>query len=223
MSGLRLSLLGALLAATSLACEPPPSTSVGATEVAFALPSGLLIVEVGWAVESPEGFVLASGTENVTLSQVTLELDLVLPVSRGDVLQLTALTGDGVLCEGTSPPFDVTAGAPASVAVPLVCQTSDYAPSSCPTVLVQGPTPPVATAPAGTISVAASASSADGAGVPSFAWAASAGSFADPSAGLTLYTCSSPGAQTIVLAVTEGQPPTSCTATFLLPVTCLPP
>ena len=117
----------------------------------------------------------------------------------------------------------MSAGEWASVVVPLTCQTTTYAPSSCPAVLVQGPTPPVATAPAGTVSVAASASEPDGMGVPSFAWSATAGTFADPAAASTLYTCSVAGTQTIVLGVTGGQPPTSCTTTFLLPVTCLAP
>lgn len=212
-----------MLAVTWFGCEPPPSTDVGATEVALAVPSGSSIVEIAWVVESSTGSVVASGSEDLTLSQTTLSLNLVLPVGRGDLLELSALTGDGVLCGGISPPFDVSAGDWASVFVPLTCETTVYSPSSCPAVLVQGPTPPVATAPAGTISVAASASEPDGMGVPSFAWSATAGTFADPAAASTLYTCSVAGTQTIVLAVTGGQPPTSCTTTFLLPVTCLAP
>jgi hypothetical protein len=72
------------------------------------------------------------------------------------------------------------------------------------------------------VAVVATASDLAGGGVLSFAWTATAGTLTDPAAGSTVYTCSSAGAQTIVLTVTDDHPGSSCSATFLLPVGCLP-
>ena len=112
-------------------------------------------------------------------------------------------------------------GVPGHVSVALACQTTDYAPSGCPSILVQGPTPPAAAVPDGTVSVAVAASDPDGTAVPTLAWVATGGKFSDTTARSTLYTCSIAGTQTIFLTVSD-QVPSGCSTTFLLPVTCLP-
>jgi len=87
---------------------------------------------------------------------------------------------------------------------------------------VAAPSPAAAVAPGGTISVAATASDPDPEDVLSLAWATGAGTFDDPTAPSTRYVCASAGVQTLVLTVDDHHAPSSCTMTFLLPVTCLP-
>lgn len=211
---------GVTLALAAGGCADTNNLPPDATQVALVLPSGLSLVDVAWVVQAPDGSTVASGTEEIGIAQATVSLGLVLPVGHGDVLTLDALTADGADCSGASAPFDVAAGVPASIGVSLTCQTSSYAPGGCPDVLVQGPTPPTAETPSGTVSVVATASPLDGS-APSYAWAATGGAFGDTNGGSTLYTCRTPGVQTIF--VTLSYPPgAGCSTTFLLPVTCLP-
>ena len=133
-----------------------------------------------------------------------------------------ATTATGTSCQGTSPPFDVVAGRPTPVSLVLSCVGVVAGNDSCPLVSVVAPGPAVAVAPAGAIDVAATASDSDPGDVPSFAWTAGAGTFDDPAAQSTRYICNTAGAQTLVLTVDDHHVPSSCTVTFLIPVTCLP-
>ncbi|HTB61728.1 MAG TPA: hypothetical protein VLC06_27900 [Polyangia bacterium] len=144
-----------------------------------------------------------------------------MPAGNADVLEMTVMTSNGESCSGTSQPFNVLPGLPTSVSLVLSCLPASPPADSCPTVDVQSPTPVEANAPAGRISVGATASDADPGDALSFTWAASAGTFGDPAAQSTYYICTTAGVQTLVLIVDDHHVPTSCTETFLLPVTCL--
>ena len=91
---------------------------------------------------------------------------------------------------------------------------------SCPTINVPLPTPAAANALSGRFSVGATASDPDRGDALAFTWAASAGTFDDPAAPSTSYTCTTAGTQTLMLNVDDHHVPTSCTETFLLSVTC---
>ncbi len=212
---------GALLA-TAVGCAGTDNAPVGTAEVALAVPNEWSLVQLGWVVQAADGTTVATGAGDVTIAQTTISMELVLPEGSDDSLTLEAVTSDGVHCSGTTDPFDVIPGRPSPVNVTLTCQTTSDGPAICATVLVQGPTPPEATAPLGRIAIQATASDPDGTGVISFDWNATAGTFNAAFASSVLYTCSTVGAQTIVLTVTDDQPTSSCSATFLLPVTCLP-
>ena len=211
---------GILLATAASGCDDTSNQPAGPTQVALALPSGWSLLEIGWVVQAADGSTLATGTQDVGVPQATLSLSLLLPVGEGDVLYLEAVTASGVLCSGASAPFDVVNGQPGAINVPMSCQTSGYAPSGCPDILVQGPTPPAA-APGGTVSIVATSSLSEGTDVPSFTWVATGGVLSDTIGGSTRYTCSVVGSQTVILTVNDPVL-AGCSTTFLLPVTCLP-
>jgi hypothetical protein len=164
---------------------------------------------------------MLEGTEDLSAASAALSLSLLIPAGNGDVLELTLMTSNGRSCSGTSEPFNVLPGLPTSVSLVLSCLPVSPPADICPTVAVQPPSPAEADAPLGRLSVGATGSDADPGDALSFAWAASAGTFGDPAAQSTSYTCTTAGAQTLVLVVDDHHLPTSCTETFLLPVTCL--
>ena len=188
--------------------------------VAFVLPNGWNVTSATYVVLSSGQLPLLEGTEQLSDPNATLSLSLLVPAGDGDVLQLTLTTSNGKSCSGTSVPFNVVSGVPTSLSLVLSCLPASPPADSCPAVDVQLPTPAEANAPASQFNVGATASDADPGDVLSFTWAASAGTFGDPSAPSTSYTCTATGAQTLVLNVDDHHVPTSCTETFLLLVTC---
>ena len=191
------------------------------TTVAFTLPNGWNVTSASYVVWSADEAVVLQGTENLEGTSAALSVSLLVPAGTGDVLELTVMTSNGKSCRGTSQPFNVRPGAPTSVSLVLSCLPASSPADSCPTVNVQLPTPATASAPSGRFSVGAAASDVDPGDALSFTWAASAGTFGDPAASSTYYVCTTAGTQTLVLNVDDHHVPTSCTETFLLPVTCL--
>jgi|HubBroStandDraft_5_1064220.scaffolds.fasta_scaffold155264_2 hypothetical protein len=202
-------------------CVGSTRPDVPATLV-FVLPNGWNVNSATYVVWSSNQLPIVEGTEDLSAPNAELSLSLLVPPGNGDVLQVTATTSSGTSCRGTSPPFDVVSGLPTQVSLVLSCALPSPDADNCPTVDVQPPTPPQASAPAGRISVAATASDTDPGDVVSFSWTASAGTFGDPTAPSTYYLCTTAGAQTLVLDVDDHHVPTSCAETFLLPITCLP-
>ncbi len=189
--------------------------------VALVLPNGWNVTSATYVVWSSEQLPVLEGTESLSDSNPALSLNLLVPAGNGDVLELTLMTSSGTSCSGTSVPFNVVPGLPTNVSLVLSCLPASPAADSCPTVAVQSPTPAEANAPSGLISVAAIASDTDPGDLLTFTWAASSGTFGDPTLPSTDYICTTAGAQTLVLIVDDHHVPTSCTETFLLPVTCL--
>lgn len=68
----------------------------------------------------------------------------------------------------------------------------------------------------GSVAVTASVTSAADGGVPVLAWSASGGTFADPSAPLTTFTCTAPGPAAVTIAATQD----GCTETLTGSVDC---
>jgi hypothetical protein len=217
----RRSVPGIILAlAGLLGCAGSTGPDATAT-VAFVLPNGWNVISASYVVLSSDRLPVLAGTENLSAPSAALSLSLRMPAGNADVLEMTVMTSNGESCSGTSQPFNVLPGLPTSVSLVLSCLPASPPADSCPTVDVQSPTPVEANAPAGRISVGATASDADPGDALSFTWAASAGTFGDPAAQSTYYICTTAGVQTLVLIVDDHHVPTSCTETFLLPVTCL--
>ena len=218
----RLIQISATLGMATLGACSVSGSGAGAAAVSFSLPNGWSVDAVTYIVSSSDQELLLSGSEDVSAPNATLSLTLNLPLGRRDTLEIVARTASGTSCQGTSPPFDVVAGRPTYVSLVLSCGGVAPGSDSCPLVSVVAPGPAVAVAPTGAIDVAATASDSDPGDVPSFAWAAGAGSFDDPAAQSTRYICTKAGAQTLVLTVDDHHVPSSCAVTFLIPVTCLP-
>ncbi|HLK93028.1 MAG TPA: hypothetical protein VKZ18_24250 [Polyangia bacterium] len=216
---LRASCWVAALAVSACAGNAPDA---GSTSVGFVLPNGANLQTVAYLVLAPDSSVVLSGSEDVSDAQATLSLTLNLPPGRGDVLEITAFTSTGTSCGGSSRPFDVVPGQSTSVNLVLRCGgPAAVGADHCPQVSIQTPDPAAAPAPGGSLSVAATASDPDSGDVLSFAWSATAGTFADATAPTTDYVCTTAGNETLVLTVDDHHQPAPCQVTFLVPVTCL--
>jgi len=176
---------------------------------------------VTYVVRSSDQRSVIEGTDQLSNPTAALSLNLLVPAGSGDVLELTVMTSSGTSCSGTSVPFNVVPGVATNVSLVLSCLPVSPPADSCPTVDVQLPTPAEATTPSGRITVAAVASDTDPGDLLTFTWAASAGTFGDPTLSSTYYLCATAGTETLVLNVDDHHVPTSCTETFLLSVTCL--
>jgi hypothetical protein len=207
------------VAACLLGCTGSVRPDVTAT-FALVLPNGWNVTSATYVVWSSVHVPVVQGTENLGGTSAGLSVSLLVPAGDGDVLQLTLMTSNGKSCSGSSQPFNVRPGAPTSVTLVLSCLPASPPADSCPTVDVQLPMPAAANGPPGQFNVVATASDEDPADAVSFTWAASAGTFGDPAAPSTYYFCTTAGTQTLVLNVDDHHVPTSCTETFLLPVSC---
>jgi len=191
-------------------------SDVVTSHLALSLPEGSTIDSVSYRVLSSGGATLLAGTIDVSQRGATLSLDLVLAPTLGDVAELSAQTSAGASCAGTSAPFDVVAGRPTFINLTLVCGGNQRNSNSCPDIESWTVAPVQAAAPDGLIDVAVAVNNP--AAELSYAWIATAGSFADPSAASTVYRCTTVGAQTLTLTVSDQQSSPACaaTATFLV-------
>ncbi len=158
-----------------------------------------------------------TGTIPVTSNPVTASIAGI-PVGTAYTIKLS--TADD-LCSGSSP-FDVIANQTTKVSVQIQCtnipprQEVDVTGNFvlCPTI------GSVVAAPAtvdvgGTIQVSVNAQNLGG-GTLTYAWTATAGSFADPAAAGTSYACSAAGAQTLTIKASNG----TCSDSLSMSVTC---
>ncbi len=158
-----------------------------------------------------------TGTIPVTSNPVTASIAGI-PVGTAYTIKLS--TADG-LCSGSSP-FDVTAGQTTNVSVQIQCantpQQGEVDVSGnfvlCPTISSAIAAPATVNV-GGTIQVNANAQNLSG-GTLTYAWTATAGSFADPTAAGTAYMCSAAGAQTLTIKASNG----TCSDSLSMNVTC---
>jgi hypothetical protein len=218
--------IGLCVALVVVGCSD--ATDIGAgdsnlvvSQFSLSLPSGSGIFSVNYRVLSSGSATLTAGAIDVSNPGASLSLDLTLPPGTGDVVQLSAQTGVGASCAGTSPPFDVTPGQPTFVGLTLICGGDQPGSSHCPNVRSWGVTPLEASVPVGSISVGVMAAAPEAGDVLSYAWVATAGAFLDPSAGETSYVCTTAGPQTLTLTLRDQQSSPTCAATASFLVSCL--
>lgn len=187
---------------------------------ALSLPAGSTIASVSYQVFSSAGVALLAGAIDLSEQSAQLSLDLVLAPAQGDVVALSAQTSAGAVCAGTSAPFDVVAGRPSFISLTLVCSGDQPSSSRCPTIQSWAVTPTQVSVPDGLIDVAVTAGDSGGTDRLTYAWGATAGSFADSAAPSTTYRCATLGPQTLTLTVSDGQSSPVCTATGTFLVSC---
>jgi hypothetical protein len=205
---------------------------------------GLTITAVHYQVVKSDMTPFAPPIEGVidtSDGNATPSVDHSVPASTGDIAVMNAAATDGTLCSGQSMPFNVVAGQQVAVTINLVCGGSNVATNSGSAVvngkLVNGDNCPVLTswvasplqtsAPSGKIDVAGTATDADSDETLTFTWTATAGTFAAPtttgiaSGGTvaTQYTCTTVGAQTLTLSVTDDHNAANPLAPACPPVT----
>ena len=196
------------------ACEraemaAPEADVGGAVQLGLVLSPGVEVAVVSYLITgvgiSPfEGLIGARGATTPPSTVVTG-----LPARGGYNVVLTALSTDArTTCMGSAG-FSVQAGQTASVTVLLECRalgtTGAIAVESsfnhCPEVLLLTSR---ASPTSGDWFVSASTRDADGSSL-GYAWTASDGSFAAPTASTTVYRCASSGTEQIRLTVSDGQ------------------
>jgi hypothetical protein len=114
------------------------------------------------------------------------------------------------------------APAPRSALAAHVVHSDSVEGDQCPVLTSWGASPLQTSSPRGTISVSASASDADPGDRLTYEWTATAGSFADPRAPVTTFTCTTPGDQTLTMSVRDDHHPGPCKTSLKILVTCVP-
>ena len=227
------------------------SASDGTVKIAVinAASEGVLsvsyIIHAGLPVPPGPAITDVNGTINVTDPNSTPSVDHSFPASTGDTVTMTATATGGVLCTGTSLPFDLAAGGSASVNVTITCPnggnntpnqnngdvvvTGNFVSTgdNCPLLTSWVASPLQTSGPGGVVNVDGTATDSDG-NTLAYTWTASAGSFgkAFPSASATTtYSCPAvaPGttqAETLSLSVNDGA---GCVATLphAITITCV--
>ncbi len=210
--------------AVNAGCSDVSSPDLVTTRLALTLPEGSTIASVAYTVLSSTSATIAAGNIAVSDTNAVLSLDLVLGPGMGDVVELLATTSTGASCAGTSAPFDVVAGRSTFINLTLVCGGDQPSSGNCPDVQSWAVTPVQAAAPDGTIGASVVATDPDTTQTLSYSWVATAGTFGDPSAASTTYTCSTVGSQTLTLTVRNGPFSSSgCAATATFLVDCVSP
>jgi hypothetical protein len=229
-----------LLAALSLAsCQNMPGDEgmpKGRVSLALTVPGGITVSSVSWKVLASTSDVLASGTTNTSASGATPSFIVGLPAGLGDRVSMMATTSTGVMCQGTSAPFNVVVGQTAAVSVNINCDSTSAADGglggvvvngvivagdNCPALMSWTIAPQAAAANGGAIQGGVVATDADTGEVLSYAWSAGAGSFANAALPSTQYTCGAAGDQILSLSVTDNHTPTPCSIQVTFPaVTC---
>jgi hypothetical protein len=241
---LRFAVAAALLGiAPVVGCERLPISpqigtveTVETVEIALSLAGGAAIGGASWRVVSSAGVVLASGNVGPSGPGWPASFGVGLSPAVGDLVEMTATTGEGATCAGTSAPFDVIAGGVVSVSVTLLCGTlagdagsvvvtGSLAPGdSCPAVASWRLAPLEASSAGGPFALSVSVSETD---LPdagdrlTYSWTATSGSFTDRAVPSTEFLCGAPGTPTISLTISDSHAATPCVLELSFPpVTC---
>jgi hypothetical protein len=216
--------------ATGINCSKGSSNDDnGRLKIALTLPSGEAVNTVAYEVRASGGAVVRSGNVNTSDANATASVDTSVPAGMGYTVVMSATTGAGSSCSGTSMPFNVTAGGTTMVGVGITCGTPQGNGSVivngtfnvCPVLTSWMASPLQTSANGGRIDVSATATDADPADVLTFAWTAPSGSFVAASAATTQFVCGPAGSLTLLLTVSDGHSPNPCSATMTFPVTCV--
>jgi hypothetical protein len=208
----------------------------GQVVVALATATGITVSSFSWQVTSSTNQVLASGMTSSILPGIAPSLIIGLPAAIGDRVSMNVTTGSGVHCTGTSSPFNVVAGQSNPVSVNVNCDATRtdggngsivvtgvlVSGDNCPALSAWTLSPQSAAANGGTIDVGVTAADADTGDTLTFAWSATAGTFAGASLATTKYTCAASGDQTLSVVVSDNHMPSACSITATFPVvSCL--
>ncbi|MGD8825343.1 MAG: hypothetical protein PVI24_10205 [Myxococcales bacterium] len=189
------------------------------------------IVRVEWEVSGGgltdpiAGLAEVTGGTNPTVAVTIMDL----PVATGYGIVLIAYdASDNNICRGSAP-FDVAEGVTTNINLTLTCSVSSDLPSGsvgvtatfqdniCP-VINQLNVVPQTIAVGQTAQVSVNATDAEGATLQ-YTWDSLAGTFGDPTAASTTYTCTQAIDHNISINVSDGD--TFCDQSRLLNVTCV--
>jgi hypothetical protein len=228
-------LLGVCCAAIAIGCSSRADRP-GTVQLALTIPPGGPSVNaVQWRITTSLGALVASGTIQTADVNATASVDTSCPAGSGFVASLSATASDGTACSGQSQPFNVSIGASVPVAVTLVCGGSIPPPAggsvvvtatvvagdNCPVITSWEVSPLRTTSEFGHIDLSATASDADPGDTVTYQWTATQGTFVNPTAQRTQYSCGPPGRVDLSLIVSDGHLPKPCTAATSFSVFCV--
>ncbi|HZU85530.1 MAG TPA: hypothetical protein VE987_21520, partial [Polyangiaceae bacterium] len=205
----------------------PAATSVGAVGLSLQVAPGVTVNSVAYVLTGPGGFT-QSGTIDVSMSATVSALIGGIPAGSGYAIALTGVSADGsVSCSGSSAPFSIAANQTTSVPVALAC--SGPTPESG-TIVVSATTSdcpvidgidvdPASVLVGGTIALLAHARGPNS-GALTYSWTATAGSLSGATAANPTFTCTSAGAATVTVAVSDGSDAAGCVAVKSATATC---
>jgi hypothetical protein len=201
-----------------------PSQPVGSLAMAAKIPDGVVVSDVTYTITGghestpitgrfPKGYGPPAPLPLVVLNDI--------PIGDGYRVDVEAQVAGAPACLG-SERFDIHAGATTAIVVVLACSGTvkiniQAALSYCPRLATYSAAPLVTSA-GGTIDLHATAAGYDAGTAPPiwFQWSATSGSFSDPKAANTTYTCAA-GQQMLSVAVSNG----SCSDSVAIPVACV--
>ena len=212
--------------------ESSPSTAanagVGSVDIAV-VQGGVTLTSVSYTITGPNSFT-KTGTIDVASSSTVSAVIGGLPAGNGYTITLSATGSDGATTCGGSATFNVTAGAVASVTVPLDC----HQPAKTGSVAVNGTINvcPVADGLSANPSdvavgfpVALELDAHDPDNGPSpltYSWSAASGSFSSATSATPTFVCTTPGPVTLTATVSDGDSTAGCPATMSVVITCEP-
>ncbi|HSN82899.1 MAG TPA: hypothetical protein VLS88_10005, partial [Polyangiales bacterium] len=206
-------------------CAADPSTT-GDLTIDLALSDGTQIDEVSYAV-SGNGIEPIVGTIHTSSPGATASVEIYgIPAGEDYEVMLTATSTDGQTSCSGSAEFDVVVGEVTDVMVMLNCQPNNQYGG----VRVNGKfnfcadllkvvVSPLQTSIGNEIDVLAMAVDLEGDPIE-YQWTGTGGSFADPTAAITTFTCESLGDQTITITVSDDGF-RYCDCNWTVQVTCV--
>jgi hypothetical protein len=226
----------ALLVATSIAAcggpeaPRPNEPNLGSVGVLLQLAPGLKLDAVNYAITGPGGFA-TSGALNLASSNTLKAQISGLPADVGYSITLSGSTSDKMTACSGSATFAVRAGASTSVTVHLICKQPGNTGSVivgatlnvCPVIDAVAATPSEVRVGA-FLQLSASAHDADAAPASlSYAWETDSGTLSASNVANPTFTCTSFGAATLKVTVSDGDPSPDCKSSATLAVTCSAP
>lgn len=209
----------AVQAERALLPELPGPAPTGTVALAISA-DGISLSTLRATIRDAGGSILLDAARDVSSSEATFELELVVPVGTGHSLALSAENEASVRCSGEAE-FDVVEGATIVVPVSLTCEPSGglrvvgtLSPELCPSVELRPLAAPVTVG--ATVQLSAAAASG---GSPTYAWAASGGALASALAATASFKCTEPGPVTLTLTASSQ----GCSDTASTVVECVAP
>jgi hypothetical protein len=237
MTMLALGFAGAGALATMVGCTPHAANNgaltsndmTGRVTFALAVAPGITINTASYTIMGPNGFMKSDSADVSHSSTLTIAVGG-LPAGLGYHITLNATATDGTTGCAGSATFDVTAGMTRTITVSLDCHQARTTGSVlvngvlnvCP--LVDGiDANPGEVIVGGTISLAGTAHDSDnGPSALTYQWQATGGTLSSATAQNPTFTCTTPGAATVTLTVSDGDPQASCANSLTAQVMCTP-
>jgi hypothetical protein len=228
---------GLVLAAGAalFSCAPLQSSGnaanedVGSVGLALSFGPGVTISSASYTISSSNGFT-KPGEVDVSHSSTLSFVVGGLPAGSGYAIQINATTSDGgTSCVGSAA-FAVTAHATTAVTVHLTCHEGARTGSVsvngtinvCPVAdgVSANPSDIAVGFP---VALTVAAHDSDGGPAPlSYQWTSPSGSFSDATSATPTFVCSTPGAVTLTVAVSDGDTTPGCADSLSVVVTCEP-